>query len=180
MATRESSLTIAACFRRSSSLRRHSTALSNNSPPCLARPRFLSLSVSLSLSISLSLPLSSFPLPHPVSSLHLLRHFHLFPRPRYSLHKPASFLSSIPVALSSNLHSIPLLSSLHSTPKYCNFSLVATTVLQLRNDKFLARLPCLIPPFLSLRRDPLSCPSRSLAPHRPRFVSATTSCFHRG
>lgn len=84
---------------------------------------------------------------------------------RYFLHKPASFLSSIPCrSFPPNLHSIPLLSSHHSIPKYCNFSLVATTALQLRNDKFLARLPCLSrcssPPPLrtalsSFRRQPL-------------------------
>lgn len=123
MATRESSLTIAACFRRILlSLQWHSMALSNNSA-----------------SISLSLT-SLFPSPSPPPSFS-----------KYYLHKSASscppFLS---LFLSSNLHSIPLLSSLHSTPKYCNFSLVATTALQLRNDKFLACLPCLAsPPFLA-------------------------------
>lgn len=112
MATRESSLTIAACFRRILfSLQWHSMALSNNSA-------------------SISLSFSNFA--------------------RLFLHPGTPYISLPPFCplllslfLFSNLHSIPLLSSLHSTPKYCNFSLVATTALQLRNDKFLACLPCL-------------------------------------
>lgn len=126
-----------------SSLQWHSMALSNNSASI-----FLSLT-------------SLFPSPSPPPSFS-----------KYYLHKSASscppFLS---LFLSSNLHSIPLLSSLHSTPKYCNFSLVATTALQLRNDKFLACLPCLaslhsFPQPSSCCLHPLSASKRSVFPAR--------------
>lgn len=105
---------------------------------------FPSLSLSCALSLSLALP-ASVALPRRTP---LLFHSYLFP------HLGTSYISLppscplFPVALSPNLHSIPLLPSLHSTPKYCNFSLVATTALQLRNDKFLARLPRPAIPFL--------------------------------
>lgn len=128
MATGESSLTIAACFRRILlSLQQHSTVLFNN---------FILVSPRRSFSLTLVAPVALF-------SLFLFSD--LLP------HSGTSYISLppscplFPVALSPNLHSIPLLSSLHSTPKYCNFSLVATTALQLRNDKFLARLSCLVP-----------------------------------
>lgn len=137
-------------------------SLSNGIPWHSLTISSLSLSFPLTLTASVILP-GRTPL--------LLLHSHLFPRPG------ASYISLPPscplfsVALSPNLHSIPLFSSLHSTPKYCNFSLVATTALQLRNDKFLARLlPCLVSPFLS-----------SVPPHRSVLVlPATTSCFQRG
>lgn len=142
MATRESSLTIAACFRRiplppltlslSSSIPRYSLTI-----PSLSLARACSFSLALAASVALPRPPPPpTPSPIPIS-------FHS-PGTSYVSLPPSCPLS--PVALSPNLHSIPLLSSLHSTPKYCNFSLVATTALQLRNDKFLARLPCLVPP----------------------------------
>lgn len=136
-------------------------------------PRYSLTILSLSLSLFFSLHLTvfcsfSFSLA-PAASVALPRrtpfllHSHLCPHPGTSYISLPPSCPLFPVALSPNLHTIPLLSSLHSTPKYCNFSLVATTALQLRNDKFLARLSCLVvPPCRSL---PFL---RSSAPHRPR------------
>lgn len=159
MATRESSLTIAACFRRIllSPTAFHGTL--QHFYPCLSFVLFLFLFSALCFRCT---PQASSCIPL------LLFHSHLFSGTSYISLPPSCPL--FPVALFPNLHSIPLLSSLHSTPKYCNFSLVATTALQLRNDKFLARLPCLVPPFLS-----------SASPYRTVLVPpATTSCFQRG
>lgn len=178
MATRESSLTIAACFRRSSPL---STALRATFHGALSPAAPLGLSLSLSPASCPSR--ASFPVAISLSHVQVL-----------PAHEPASFLSSIPVALfslQSPLHSSLLLlfflSSFHSTPKYCNFSLVATTALQLRNDKFLARsLPCLPlarPAAISSplsQPHPLSFGNASLHPRvRTRILVPATLCFQR-
>lgn len=107
--------------------------ISSSSPP----PAF---SLSLSLLPLLRRPLSASPL--------VFCCVQISRRPR----KPVP-ISCAPVLSLFPPICTPLLSSRapppHSTPKYCNFSLVATTALQLRNDKFLARLPCLsLPSFL--------------------------------
>jgi len=117
---RESSVTIAACFRRSSSCQRHSTALSNDSP-----------SLPPSLSLSLCHPffyLAPMPASTPNGpSRSLTRITLIAPRPLLCPDvlsfppPPPLFPPQSPLHFRSPLET----SSTPSTPKYCNFSLAA-------------------------------------------------------